>query len=222
MLIIDCNNLWYAAMIQGEPLNGISRTELVRVLDIYARRSGQQIVAVLDGHRPRGAAASAEDYGGCRRVYAESRPADDVIAALVAESSEPRRLTVVSSDRDLIRAVRKRRVRVIESPVFAARMEGWLNRPVSRGGAEPASKRFGLGGSGHSINQWLRYFDLTTGKTDIIAGVRAGSESGESSQRPVKSEASPSPVVANSSEAELSRIFKDVQPLKRRSRRRRQ
>jgi len=223
MLIIDCNNLWFAAMVQAEPLNGISRDELLDVLDYYARRSGQDIVAALDGRRRGRSADAGNDSGGCRPIYAGAKSADDVINQLVDESSEPRRLTVVSSDRQLIRQVRKRRVRVVDSQVFARRLVRWLNRPIARGGGEPPTKQGGLGGSGHLINQWLIYFDLQAGKSDIIDGERAGKRDGGQSRqvstRSSQVRCSPD-VVAESHDAEARRAFRDVQPLKRRKRRR--
>lgn len=220
MWVIDANNLWYAAMVRGEPLNGIARSELLRVLDAWAEHTDQRVTAVLDGFRP-SRSDEPDDRGGiCRRLYAQSQSADDVIARLVGESSGPGRLTVVTSDRDLARLVRHRRVKVVGAEAFAARLERWLNRPASREPAEPASKHAGLAGSSTSVDLWLRYFQLSAPKSDIMQGGRAGATVGDQSQRPIMSQTSPSPVVTNADPV-LRRVFQDVQPLERRKARRR-
>ncbi len=239
-LLIDGNNLWYAAMHRGHPLAGIARRDFVRVLDRFARGSGRRVLVVLDGHRPASVAAQTEPRGGAERVYAGGEPADTVIARRVDQSSEPRRLTVVSSDRSLLRQVRKRRVKVIESEAFAARLETWLNRPTARsGGREPAGKQSGLGGVAESIDQWLKFLDLPPAQSDIMGGERepgrepsrpgpgrAGSnEAGGGSQSGRTSDSSPSPSVEQNglvAREDLGRVLGDVQPLKRRKSRRRQ
>ena len=226
MLIIDGNNLWYAAISQDEPLAGVSRTRLLGLLDYYARRSGEQVVVVLDGRRPRSAGGQTQVAGGCQRIYSGAKSADDVIIELVSESSEPRRLTLISSDRELVRQVRKRRVRAVDAERFAHRLEGWLNRPRPVRRDEPDSKWGGLGGSKNSIEEWLKFFDLHGPTSDIMGGERAGSQDGGQSRRIISSlaQASPSPVVValtRTSDEDMRRAFPDVQPLKHRDRRRR-
>jgi predicted RNA-binding protein with PIN domain len=269
MLLIDGNNLWYAVMARGEPLAGISRTDLLAVIDHYANRSGEHIVVVLDGYpasgpprRPTRADRLGEEaerepapgagqplhetpiilpHSGCQHLYAAPRSADAVIEQIVSDSTEPRRLTVVSSDRELIVQVRKRRVHVIDAQEFALRLEGWLNRPRHHAAPEPAAKRAGLGGSRDSLKDWLLFFDLPPEASDISKGERASSVNpvgGDQTRRGVGSvnQSSPSPADASDSSSArqgegqqglpekpaqpgpLDRAFQGVEPLKRRKR----
>ena len=260
MLILDGNNLWYAVMARGEPLAGISRHELLAVLDHYASRSGEHIVVVLDGYpasgpprRPtRAERIGKEDnpgasrplhetpiilpHSGCQHLYAAPRSADAVIAQLVGDSTEPRRLTVVTSDRELIAQVRKRRVHVLDSQEFASRLEHWLNRPHHRTAPEPAAKQAGLGGGQDSLKDWLIFFDLGAETSDITKGERAtGTDSAGHEQNPAN-QSSPSPSDSSDGSADrksesaqgpagdpgqpgsLDRAFQGVEPLKRRKR----
>ena len=224
MLLIDGNNLWYAAMACGEPLAGISRHALVAMLDRFARQAGEPVVVVLDGHPRTRPGGWADDLAAIERIFAGSRSADDVIGRLAAESSHPRQLTVVTSDRSLARQVRKRRARVVDSGRFAAQLEKWLNRPAKpMTGREPASKQSGLGGSANLIEEWLHFFHLTTETSDIIRSDRAGFQEREPISQPADiSVASPSPNAVPKgarTRSELTRAFIDVQPLKRRRRR---
>lgn len=219
MILIDGNNLWYAAMECGEPLAGISRHELVELLDDFARHLGQRVVVVLDGPpRPDNHSAGAAEH-----IYAGSRSADDVIAQLVADSTDPHRVTVVTSDRSLAKSVRRRRVKRVMSADFAARLETWANRRPSRGIPEPAGKVIGLGGVGKSVDDWLRFFHLRAETSDIIKGDRAAAAGGTLASRPDRSISthSPSPQdeAGDGLSDELRRLLPDVQPLKRKRRR---
>jgi predicted RNA-binding protein with PIN domain len=71
------------------------------------------------------AGAAAEDRRGAVRIhYALHGSADDVIEDLIAHDSDPRRLTVVSDDRRLQQAARRRHCDAWDS----TRLEGELER----------------------------------------------------------------------------------------------
>lgn len=217
MLIIDCNNLWYAAMTLGEPLSGIARSELVRLLEAYSGRATEPMTIVLDGHAPSRGARQADERSPSRRIYAGRRPADDVIGELVTESSEPRRLTVVSDDRSLLREIRKRKAKAVGSAVFARRLLGWLRCTRRQQPGEPVGKQAGLGGSAASIGKWLKFFELTREKSDIIGSERAGTrQTGQAERNTSPSSPSPDVAVESSSDWQMRRVFEGVQPLKRR------
>ncbi|MCG3179121.1 MAG: hypothetical protein BIFFINMI_01452 [Phycisphaerae bacterium] len=230
MLVIDCNNLWYAAVEQRHehPLAGISRADLATALDDFARWLGRPMTVVLDGPEP---GYESRPASASTRIYSRSRSADAVIEQLVADSTEPRRLTVVTSDRALARQVRRRRVKVLDSEAFAARLADWLERPRPRRAAEPAAKSGGLGGTDDEIDRWVRYFQLDRDpeQHDIMEGERAGDEGIRRSQpdeRPaVADPLSPSPPTVDphprrSLDAEIGRAFRDISPLKKRNSRR--
>ncbi len=218
MFLIDVNNLWYAAMERKHPLAGISRSDLVTILDHWAGRVDRRVVLVLDG-------PGADTAGQAERVYSHGRSADSVIRRWVGESSDPRRITVVSSDRALGREVRKRRVTLQSAEDFADRLERWLHRPAAGGRGEPASKHAGLGGGRDQIRDWLAYFNLhpAPGQCDIIGGdsVRptAGESQGTSDRTSPDACSESTPEDEDAQQREFRRAFGDVLPLKRRNNR---
>ena len=76
-------------------------------------------------------------------VYSAPRSADDLILERIAADSAPRRLTVVSSDRELRRAGRRRRCKLARSEEFADTLISASDRPPPRAPAEPPEKRHG-------------------------------------------------------------------------------
>jgi predicted RNA-binding protein with PIN domain len=231
MLIVDVNNLWYAAIEQHHDhhLAGVSRDELVRLLIDFARAFGEELVVVLDGPPPQGAPPDRTTRG-VRRIYGAGRSADAIIVRMVHESTDPRRMTVVSSDRELTRQARLRRARIVDSETFGNRLARWLDRPRRRDGREPTAKQGGLGGTDDQIDGWLEYFQLDRDpeQHDIMGGEPAGTEpspSGESArgerQEPDGSSSSSAgpPEKRDDTTTEfdslMRRVLGDVTPIKR-------
>lgn len=213
MILIDTNNLWYAAMERAHPLAGISRSDFVTLLDRWARTVGDRVVLVLDG----AGTDTPSPNNGADRVYSGSESADAVIRRWVADSSDPRSITVVSSDRSLVREVRKRRVRTQPADELADRLETWLHRPGRGGATEPAAKQAGLGGVGSHVDDWLNYFELHTpgAQSDII--VKDGT-SGQAGGNDLSREGPESDHATEEDDVQraLRRAFGGAQPLKRR------
>lgn len=116
-LIIDCYNVLHVAM--PPMLAGLSEAGLCHAL---ARTkwaaSGQPITVVADG-RPKPLGVEESPVAEVDLVYAGShRSADDLIIDLINAHSAPRRLTVVSSDRVIRAAARRRRARDLASEDF--------------------------------------------------------------------------------------------------------
>jgi hypothetical protein len=81
--------------------------------------------------------------------------ADAVVIRAIHDHSAPRRLLVVSSDRAIAQAARRRRATPVRSELFWAQVLEDIARPP-RIHREPGEKRGGLGeGQGE---QWLREF----------------------------------------------------------------
>ncbi len=108
-LLIDCYNLLHVPMPPS--LAGLDEAWLCRLLARSRYRSGG-IVVVCDGvAKPGGPNESAVPEVDL--VFSgPARSADDVIVALVHKHSAPRRLTVVSNDRQIQKAARRRRARI--------------------------------------------------------------------------------------------------------------
>ena len=118
-LIVDCNNLLHVSMPQA--LAGLDEAGLCRLLAL-SPWLGQRIVVVCDGavnlQRPDKSPVEQVElvYSGGRRV------ADDLIIEMIDADTAPRRLTIVSTDREIRRAARRRRARAITSEQFVSQL----------------------------------------------------------------------------------------------------
>ena len=113
-LIIDAYNLLHCTHILPDRYALVGVTGLARLL-LDSRYARQRIVIVCDGTPPRGHL----DVPGVQIIFSgPGREADAVIERLVAEDSAPRQLTVVSNDRRVQRAARKRRGQALACETF--------------------------------------------------------------------------------------------------------
>lgn len=114
-LIVDCYNLLHQPMPPS--LAGLDEQRLCRA--IRGSVWGAEGAAVVCDGVPKPGVAAGTCAPGVKLIYSgPRRTADDVIRALVKKSSAPRRLTVVSDDREVQLAVRRRRARVLSCQAF--------------------------------------------------------------------------------------------------------
>ena len=90
--------------------------------------------------------------------YGGGRTADDRLIEILETDSAARRLLVVSSDREIRRAARRRRARAIDSDSFWASVQQDLARPPAAPAREPREKERGLDENAGA--DWLREFGL--------------------------------------------------------------
>ena len=154
-VVIDGYNLLHAArgMEGGSQLG---RRQLCEMVAAWSRNTGEPVVLVFDGAAPSDALASQLHAEGVDVVYSGvGRSADEVINEQVRASSAPRRLMVVSTDRDIRQAARRRRCRYATSSEFLELMVRVLSRPP-RVPSEPPEKRKGT--PPDEVDDWLRRF----------------------------------------------------------------
>lgn len=84
-----------------------ARQALLGRLAAFAR-DGATVTVVFDARRAPPSVAATQDHQGVHVRYALDREADDVIEQLIRQDSAPRTLTVVSDDRRLKEAARRR------------------------------------------------------------------------------------------------------------------
>lgn len=116
MLLVDAYNVLMVTGVLPPDLAGLDESGLASLIAAgrYARREARLI---CDG-TPRGKAPGSAS-GRVTIVYAgPGREADDVIEALIEVDSAPRRLLVVSTDRRVRKAARRRRAPSMTSDVF--------------------------------------------------------------------------------------------------------
>lgn len=157
-VVIDGNNLMFAAGDVGDPDHVIGRSGLCDALGEWARRRNERVHVVFDGPAPSAALAEQIGHAAIRVSYSGAGgSADDVIVAILNSDSAARRLLVVSSDREIRAAARRRRARDVRSDEFWALLQRDLARKP-RQSLEPREKRDGL--EPEEAQEWLKRFDL--------------------------------------------------------------
>lgn len=158
-VLIDGNNLLFAAW-DAEPERPVGRGALCRRLGDWARRKKRRVCVVFDGPEP-GKELSAQ-IGDPDVAVIFSGPgvsADSVIMERILADSAPRRLLVVSSDRAIAAAARRRSARTEKSADFLRRLARDTAPRAGRAAPEPREKRVGLEEEG-ATREWLREWGL--------------------------------------------------------------
>jgi len=152
-LLIDCYNLLHADM--PPQLAGLDE----RGLNVALHGSGLAragVTVVCDGS-PKPHSPTPDETGEVRFIYSgPGRSADSVIIERIRQSTAPRRLTVVTDDREIIVAARRRRTRVMGVTAFVKKLDARLrSRPSSpaRGSDKPQHPL-----TKDQVATWMRQF----------------------------------------------------------------
>jgi predicted RNA-binding protein with PIN domain len=125
-LLIDCYNVLHAE--KPPRLAGLTTAWLCRAL-ARSRWAGQPILVVCDGQASplelveSPVAAVELTYSGPERT------ADQVIIQQIERDTGPKRLLVVSSDHEILKAARRRRAKTLTSEQFLHELARQLNQP---------------------------------------------------------------------------------------------
>ncbi len=163
-VLIDGNNLLFAAL-DADPERPPSRSVLCLRLGQWARRTGEKVTVVFDGPTPPEGLAKQTSAPAVDVAYSESVTADEVLAELIEEDTAARRLVVVSSDREVARAARRRKAKSIRSEAFWAALLRELARPMPRS-LEPREKTEGLSGEDQA-ERWMRELGLDADRNSL-------------------------------------------------------
>lgn len=127
-----------------------SRRALLQKLAAFVQLKKARVTVVFDGVADN-VAPEGSTFHGVKVLYAgPGSDADTRIQHLVETSTDPRGLTVVTSDRHLAFLVRSRGATVLRSGEFRTQIEHLLGSlPVAEDG-----EQFEVG----DVNGWLRYF----------------------------------------------------------------
>ncbi len=113
------------------------------------------ITVVFDASRSPSGAYVAGQYQGIHVHYTHHVEADDLIEEFIRQHASPRQLTVVSNDRRLKDAARRRQCRVQSCEDFLDRIDQKRRPAGSRSSEKPAKPE---GVSRDEAQQWLREF----------------------------------------------------------------
>ena len=155
-ILIDGYNLLWALKKMDDP--ALTRARMLNMVHASASLMKNPTVVVFDGCIPK-------DWSGPRQTSwvelifsGPNQTADACIMERISGNSAPRRLTVVSSDREIRRAARKRRAISLPSETFAKSVCDLAEAAAAPHNVEPAAKRTGL--SPGETEPWLRLFGL--------------------------------------------------------------
>ena len=139
-----------------------SRRALLEKLAAFARAKKSRVTVVFDG-RPDSAVPEGSSFHGVKVLYADrGSDADTRIERIVETSTDPRGLTIITSDRHLAFLVRARGAVVIRSGEFRSLIERVLgSMPDAEDG-----ERFEAG----DVDSWLRYFGSLPDDDDVTKG----------------------------------------------------
>ena len=159
MLIVDVYNVLHVTGVLPPELAGPNPGDLAELVSRsrYARRGA---ILVCDGTGSGGRSDRTTAEGGSVRVvYAGGgKDADTLIERLIDQNSAPRRLLVVSDDRRIRTAARRRRAGWLSSGDFLAHLAHDASRPgTDRAPAKPESLK------PDEVDAWLKEFGYEPG-----------------------------------------------------------
>ena len=163
-IIVDGYNVLHTSRWLASEWKGVDRAEFCRLLGSLAKQSGEKITVVFD------ALPSEPDMAKTKALNIEvvysghGRSADEVIIKMIRASSGPRDLTVVSSDREIKAAARRRGCKVSSAGEFIKASAGQLARARSKQNREPTQKQKGLTRS--ETDEWLSEFGIDPHQKD--------------------------------------------------------
>jgi len=156
-VLIDGYNLLRAVQNLSEQSFNITDVQLCLVLSEYLYRIKKKGCIVFDGTGPRDKTAF-KNIRNLEVVFSgSSREADDIIEEQVLENTAPKRLIVVSSDRRIKTAAKKRKAIAADCVDFWMEVIKTLEKKRKRK-PEPQAKFIGI--SELETELWLKEFGL--------------------------------------------------------------
>ena len=155
-IIIDGYNVLHTSRWLSSSWKGADRQRLCRLLGELAKYRAEKITVVFDALPAEPDLGRAEPPPLKVIFSGHGRTADEVIIQMINKSTGPRDLTVVSSDRQIRAAAKRRGCKIRQAGEFIRIAAGELAQEnIIR---EPAEKQKGLSQS--QTKQWLAEFGL--------------------------------------------------------------
>jgi predicted RNA-binding protein with PIN domain len=155
-VLIDGNNLLFAARAAEESNLLIGRSMLCDRLGMWARRRHETVHVVFDGPAPAPALASQIAHPDIHVSYSGGGvSADAVVVDILENHSAARLFVVVTTDREIARAAKRRRAKPVRSEVFWAALKKDLACALPLP-SEPPEKEVGLDPG--AAREWLQEF----------------------------------------------------------------
>jgi len=155
LLIVDAYNVLHVTGVLPADLAGIDLPGLVQLIS-QSRWRRWRVDLVCDGSAPAGVGLTLPGRIELR-FAGPGVEADAVIERMIEQSSAPRRLTVVSSDRRLQRSARRRRSKMLSSEGFLRQLAADHGKGGGRRPSPPSSEP---SMNEHSVADWIEAFGL--------------------------------------------------------------
>ncbi len=169
-LIIDTYNVLHTTGILPPEMAGIDVSGLIQLIS-SSRYQRQLVTLVCDGTGPMSSSRTSPRLIAVR-FAGPGREADDLILELIDAASDRRRITVVTSDRAVAMAARKRRCRTITSQAFLGHLLADAQtkpKPADDRPTGPLDKK--------RVDQWIEQFGLN--ESDLTKPAAAKSRGGD-------------------------------------------
>ncbi len=161
-LLIDGYNLLHASGIMGRGVGpgGLERSRLAMLNFLAASLDPGELprtTVVFDAHdAPRGLPRVVQHRGITVRFAEKYESADEQIEELIRTESAPRRLVVVSGDRRIQRAARRRKAKAVASDVWYAELVRARRQRAQAGAETPDRPPVPL--LEEDVNYWINQF----------------------------------------------------------------
>lgn len=208
MILLDAYNVLHATGILPPDLAGLELRELINLI-AESRFGNRSVTLVCDGNRPKNAperlpAPFVVLFAGA------GRSADDLIESLVARSTSPRRLTLVTSDNRLATVARRRGVRIESSERFLELLERDHRRPRLKP-LPPIVREIPL--DAHAIAHWMREFGFQADESQVrlalVAREARRNPTSHAAKQPTASPPSPPLPPARPLDPDLLRLIEE-------------
>ena len=159
-VLVDTFNVLHMTGILPPGLAGLDVAGLAALIGT-SRWAENHVVLVCDGMPPQEGPPRLP--GQIRAIYSRQKEADEILERLIADSSAPRSLLVVSSDRRVRRAASRRNARDLESDRFLRLL--LEDRQARRNQPEPHHRPASL--KPGEVNTWKNLFDVSGPLDDV-------------------------------------------------------
>ncbi|NLE28839.1 MAG: hypothetical protein GX629_04115 [Phycisphaerae bacterium] len=157
-LLIDGYNLYhFARSVYVDDGVDLALSAFVSIVDEWTRRSRMKVTLIFDGSIPPVLRRHSSQFGSVGIEFSgPGSDADTLIERHILSYSAPKLLTIVSSDRRILKSARRRHCKTLTSDAFWKKMAQKLTAkpPIP----EPRQKKAGL--FSHEVEYWLRIFGL--------------------------------------------------------------
>ena len=158
-VLVDTCNVLHRTGILPPDLAGVDERGLAALI-AGSRYASREVILVCDGTPGRGrrSKSTASENNVCFKYAGPRLTADELILKLVRESTAPKKLLVVSSDRAIGVQARKRRCRILDSDAFLSQLAHDAGRERKKPHELTRDSDRILGQD--EVQDWLDHFDL--------------------------------------------------------------